>query len=141
MEEPNEPFQVTSMNTTGPYPLTKRKNKYLLTFIDYFTRYVEAFPIPDQTAETCARLYATQIITRQGTGATLITDQSRSFVSSFFKETCKVQTTPYHPISNALIELFHRSLHDGLSHFIDSNGTNWDLVVPFFLMAYRATPQ
>jgi transposase InsO family protein len=67
-------------------------------------------------------------------------------VSSFFKETCKVlrakkvQTTPYHPISNALIERFHRSLHDGLSHFIDSNGTNWDLVVPFFLMAYRATP-
>jgi transposase InsO family protein len=146
VEEPNEPFRVTSMDITGPYPLTPRKNKYLLTFIDHFTRYAEAFPIPDQTAETCARVYATQIITRHGTGSTLITDQGRSFVSSFFKETCKilrvkkVQTTPYHPISNGVIERFHRTLHDGLSHFIDSNGTNWDLVVPFFLMAYRATP-
>jgi transposase InsO family protein len=88
----------------------------MLTFIDHFTCYVEAFPIPDQAAETCARVYTTQIITRHGTGSTLITDQGQ--VSSFFKETCevlrvkKVQTTPYHPILNGVIERFHRLLHD-----------------------------
>ena len=122
------------------------KNKYILTFIDHFTKYVEAFPIPDQTAETCARVYATQIVTRHGTGSTLITDQCRSFVSTFFKETCrilkirKLRTSPYHPISNGMIERLHRSLNTGLSHYVDSANTNWDTLVPFFLMAYRATP-
>jgi len=50
---------------------------------------VEAFLIPDQTAETSARIYATQVVTRHGTGSQLITDQDRSFMSSFFQETCK----------------------------------------------------
>jgi len=87
MEEPTAPFQVVSLDITGPYVTTARGNKYLLTFTDHFTKYVEAFPIPDQTAETCARIYATQIVTQHGNGSQLITDQGRSFMSSFFQET------------------------------------------------------
>jgi hypothetical protein len=66
VEEPTAPFQTMAMDLTGPYPLTPCKNSYLLTFIDYFTKYVEAFPIPDRSAETCARAYATQIVARHG---------------------------------------------------------------------------
>jgi hypothetical protein len=84
-EEPKEPFQVVSIDLTGPYPVTARKNKYLLTFIYHFTKYVEAFPVPDISAETSVRIYSSQIVTRHGTGLTLIIDQGRSFVSSFFK--------------------------------------------------------
>jgi len=90
VEEPTAPFLVTSLDITGPYVTTPPGNKYLLTFIDHVTKYVEAFPIPDQTAETCARIYATQIVTRHGTGSQLIMDQGRSFMSSFFQETCKI---------------------------------------------------
>jgi hypothetical protein len=77
------------MDITGPYPATPRKNKYLLKFIDHFTKYVEAFAIPDQTAETCARVYATQIITRHGTGSKLVTDQGGAFMSKFFTKPAK----------------------------------------------------
>ena len=138
VEDLSEPFQVTSMDITGPYCVTPRKNRYLLTFIDHFTKYVEAFPITDVSAETFARIYATQIIARHGSGSTLITDQGRSFTSAYFQETRKilkvrkVRTSAYHAMSNDMVERFHRILHDSIAHYIDSTGTNWDVVLPFF---------
>jgi len=122
--------------------VTPQKNKYLLIFIDHFSTYVEAFPILDVSAETCARVYATQIIARHSSGSTLITDQGRSFTSAFFQETCKilkvrkVRTLAYHAMSNGMVERFHRVLHDSIVHYTDSTGTNWDVVLLFFLMAY-----
>jgi len=93
VEEPIFPFQITSIDVTGTYLTMPKKNRYLPTFIDHFTKYTEALPIQEQTAETCDRVYATQIITRHGTGSKLITDQGRAFMSSFFRETCKILGT------------------------------------------------
>jgi len=65
---------------------------------------------------------------------------------SFFRETCKIlgihktNTTSYHPESNGMIERLHRDLHSGLSHYVNSANTNWDILVPFFLISHRATP-
>jgi hypothetical protein len=72
---PVAPFEITSMDITESYPLSPRKNRYLLTFVDHFSKYAEIFPIQDQSELTCARVYASQIITRDGSGSKLITDQ------------------------------------------------------------------
>jgi len=67
-------------------------------------------------------------------------------MSAFFQETCKilgihkVNTTSYHPSGNGMIERLYRTLHTGLSHFVKSANNNLNVLVPFFLMAYRATP-
>jgi len=99
-------------------------------------------PVPDQTAETRATLYATQIVTRHGTGSNLITDQGPAFMSYFSQGTCEIlgiRTYSYHPESNGVIECWHRSINLGVSHYINSTNTNWDTLVPFYLMSYRAT--
>ena len=85
VQEPTSPFQVRAMDVTRPHITTPRGNKYLLTFIDHSPKYVEAFRIADQTAETCLRVYVTQIVSRHGTGTQLITDQGPAFMSSFSK--------------------------------------------------------
>ena len=46
VEEHKIPFEVTSIDITGPYPTTPLGNKYLLTFIDHLTKYVEVFQSP-----------------------------------------------------------------------------------------------
>jgi hypothetical protein len=62
VDEPRAPFEVTSMDITGIYLLPTRKNRFSLTFMDHFTRYVEDFPIPDQP--DCSRRRS--LVTAQG---------------------------------------------------------------------------
>jgi len=47
-------FQITSVDVTGSYSTTPRKKRYLVTLIDNFTKYAEAFTIPVQTAKIFA---------------------------------------------------------------------------------------
>jgi hypothetical protein len=114
----------------GTLPQSNRKNKYMRTFIRHFTMYAEAIPIPDMTAETFARDYATQIVASHGSDSFLITDQERSFTLVFFKETCRIlgikqlHSTPLYPQSKRVIESFHRTLNQAISHYVNASGTN-----------------
>jgi len=77
------------MDATGPYITMLRGNKYLLKFTDHFSKYAEAFAIADHTAETCARVYATQIVSRHGIEAQLITDKGPALCLVFSKRHAK----------------------------------------------------
>ncbi|XP_044745066.1 uncharacterized protein LOC123306929 [Coccinella septempunctata] len=91
-----EPWELTSMD------------------IDYFTKYVEAIPVPDLKADTIARAFVENVIVRHGTPQKLLTDRGTNFMSSLFKEVCgisrirKIQTSSYAPTSNGQIERMHR---------------------------------
>jgi hypothetical protein len=61
LPETSFPFEMTSIDICGPYPETTRGNRYLLTYIDHFTRYPEAIPIPRQDASTVARALVTDL--------------------------------------------------------------------------------
>jgi len=66
-------------------------------------------------------------------------------MSSYFSEACKVlgiqriHTSSY-PESNGVAEMWHRTLHTGLSHLVNNSDTDWDLQLSYFLMGYIATP-
>ena len=47
-------------------PLTQDGNKYVVVFLDYLTKWVEVFPVQNQTAETIARLLVEEVICRHG---------------------------------------------------------------------------
>ena len=53
----------------------------------------------------------------------------------------KVNTTAYHPQMDGLVERFNRTLTDMLAKIVKENGKDWDLQLPYVLLAYRATPQ
>ena len=41
------PFERVAVDLVGPIqPVTDRKNRYILTLVDYATRYPEAIPLP-----------------------------------------------------------------------------------------------
>jgi len=86
------------------------------------------------------------IIARHGTWSILVTVGSTSFTSVFFRETCKIlgpkqlYTSALHPQSNGVAESWHKTLNQGLSHYVNASGTNWDTLIPLYFMAYRHTP-
>jgi len=51
-----------------------------------------------------------------------------------------VRTSSYHASSNGMVERLHRSLHSGLSHYVNANHKHWEEFVSFYLMSHRATP-
>ena len=141
------PMQRVAMDILGPLPVTARENKYVLVIGDYFTKWVEAYPMPNMEAKTVAELFVHHFISRFGVPDILHTDQGRNFESSLLKETCqllgmqKTRTSPYHPQSDGFIERFNRTLLNLLSIAAAENEREWDLRLPLLMLAYRTSTQ
>ena len=50
----HHPGEVIAMDIVGLFPESDNKNSYVLVVADLFTRWMEAFPIPNQEADTVA---------------------------------------------------------------------------------------
>ncbi|GBM00489.1 Transposon Ty3-G Gag-Pol polyprotein, partial [Araneus ventricosus] len=60
------PFERMALDILGPLPVTTKGNRYVLVLMDYFTKWPEAIPIPDQEASTVAEELVRAWISRYG---------------------------------------------------------------------------
>ena len=122
-----EPMERWGIDLTGPHPQSSAGHKYILTAIDYFSRWAEAFPLRNQEATTVAEVLVNQVFTRFGVPMQIISDQGPNFESKLFQDLCsmmgvdKVKTTAYEPRTNGLIERWHRVLNGMLGKVIGEN--------------------
>ena len=141
------PFERIAMDILGPLPLTHNGNRYVLVIMDYFTKWAEAYALPNQQAETIANVLVTEFICRYGIPLQIHSDQGTNFESNLFHHLCsllgidKTRTTAYHPQSDGLVERFNRTLETMISMYCRADQTDWDIHLPFVLMAYRASQQ
>ena len=84
------PMERVAIDVLGPLPMSESGNKYILIAMDYFTKWPEAYPIPNQEAETVAKVLVDQFVSRFGTPVELHSDQGRNFESHVFSEMCKL---------------------------------------------------
>ena len=112
---------------------------------DYFSKWKEAYPVPDHTALTVADKLLTEFICRFGCPLSIHSDQGREFQSQLFQILCeklgiqKTRSTPYRPQSSGLVERFNRTLKQMLSMFVNTHRNDWDDHIPYLMMAYRST--
>ena len=110
------PLDRLATDILGPFPESTRGNKYVLAVTDYFTKWLEIFPIPDQTAPTCAEIILNEVIARFGCPYNIHSDQGRNYESAIFSELCqlleirKTRTSPGQPSCNGQVERFNRTL-------------------------------
>jgi hypothetical protein len=77
--EVGQPMELWAMDVLGPLPMTARGNQYILVISDHFTKWGEAVPMPNQRAETVAKAFVNEVVTRHGVPSILLTDQGRNF--------------------------------------------------------------
>jgi hypothetical protein len=141
---PSEPFSITAIDLIGPLPATTGGNKYILTWIDYTTRWAEAVVIPDKSAATVARAYLEHIICRWGAPLRIVSDRGPEFVNKVFTELHKLMdtqqwpTTPHHPQADGMTERFNGTLLGMLARAVSYYQRDWDTVIPHCLFAYRS---
>jgi transposase InsO family protein len=93
-------------------PASEHGNRFALTLVDYATRYPEAVPLKNETAETVAEALV-GIFSRVGVPKEIVSDQGPQLMSGVMKEVSRLLsvkqlvTTPYHPMYNGLVERFN----------------------------------
>ena len=138
---PDVRFDKVHIDIVGPLP-PSNGYKYLLTCIDRFTRWPEAFPITDITAVSVAQAFTHTWISRFGVPSTVTTDRERQFESTLWTAftqllgTKHLRTTAYHPTSNGLIERFHRQLKASLK--AQPHPEHWTDALPLVLLRIRS---
>ena len=110
------PFKRVAVDLVGPmFPVTDRGNRYILTLVDYATRYPEATALKNIDTETVAEALVT-VFSRTGVPEEILSDQGAQFMSNIMKEVSRLlsvkqlTTTPYHPQCNGLVERFNGTL-------------------------------
>ena len=112
--------------------------------MDYFTKWPEACAIPNQEAQTVANAIVDGYVSRFGVPHQLHSDQGRNFESAVFNGMChrlgikKTRTTPLHPQSDGMVEIFNRTIGNQLAMYDQDNPSEWDRHVPLLLLAYRS---
>jgi len=139
------PMDRVSTDILGPFPCSDSNNKYILVIMDNFTKYVEAYAIPDQKAETVADKLVFEFFCRYGLPLDIHSDQGANYQSALFRQVChlleinQTRCTPYRACSNGMVERFNQSLLNMITTYVNKEQTNWDTYLPIVTSAYRSS--
>uniref|UniRef100_A0A3P8NHD3 Integrase catalytic domain-containing protein n=1 Tax=Astatotilapia calliptera TaxID=8154 RepID=A0A3P8NHD3_ASTCA len=108
-------WELIGIDLTGPLPKTSSGFQYILTATDYFSKWVEAFPLKTKSASEVAQ-HLCSIIYRHGCPKRILSDQGREFVNE---------------VSYNLVLISLRKL-------VNDQQNNWDLYLEPTLFSLRS---
>ena len=137
------PFHILGMDIVTSLPVTERGNRSIIVFTDYYTKWVEAYAMPNEEAITVANALIKGIICRHGSPTYTISDRGTQFTSDVFREVTELLgvkqriTATYNPMADGQAEKAIGTLTNTLSKLVGMNPNDWDLMIPYALWAYR----
>ena len=141
---PERRFDHIHVDLVGPLPQSQGF-RYVFTIIDRFTRWPEAIPLSDTSAESCAGILVNHWITRFGLPSEISSDRGAQFTSKLWLTVARLLgvqhklTTAYHPQANGLVERFHRHMKAALRARL--TGPHWAQELPWILLGIRTAPK
>jgi transposase InsO family protein len=142
------PLEIVALDYIGPLPTAEGNLRYLLVFIDLFSRFPEVYPCSDMSTTTLISK-TRDYFSHYGFPDAVLSDQGSQFESQEFRDYLrsfsvkKLRTTAYHPQCNGLCEKFNRTIQQHiLSLLVERNLSRscWSRMLPTALLSYRTTP-
>ncbi|CAF1497206.1 unnamed protein product [Didymodactylos carnosus] len=138
----HEPWYTIGIDITGPLPSTKTGNTPILVVVDYFTKWVELFPLQNTRSTHIAQILLDEAICRFGCPVKIFSDNGSQFISEVFEETLRIlqinhrRTALYHPQTN-LSERVNNTLKTMIRGYAQSDQRAWDVKLPQLAFALR----
>ena len=128
---PLEPFQKWGLDFVGPFTptATQTGNRYILVATEYYTKWVEAKSLRDNTAASTTKFLYEHIWCRFGCPIELISDQGGHFLSAVIDGLTHhyvlvhKKSTPYYPQENELAKSTNKTLPNILRKIVNENRT------------------
>ena len=130
----HSPFYQIGIDFVGPLPKTKNGNKYIITAMDYLTKWPEAKAVPEATAKQTAIFIYEEIICWHGCLTKILSDRGSHFKNQMIEKLMEkfqikhLFSTPYHPQTNGLVERYNRTLCESLAKTVE-NEDEWDTLI------------
>ena len=124
--------------------MSNNKNKYILSILDQFSRFVAAVPLPDKSARSVVNVIITTWISLYRAPATIRMDQGKEFDNALLKSLLNsldvnIKIGFSHNHQSNPVKRFHRTLW-ALFKAKKANGENdWEKSLPTLILAYNAT--
>ena len=146
LEIADAPFSLIAIDFLGKIrPMSRQGNSYIMVVTDYFTKWVEAIPLSDQTASTTSKALVKHIVSKHGLPKAILTDRGSNFMSKLFSNIChylgidRKLTTAYYPQTDGQTEKFNRTLRGMIRNYVKDNHENWEDVLELVCFAYTAS--
>jgi len=143
---PTKRFTDIHLDIVGPLEVAPGSNwnqpRYLITMLDSHTRWLEAIPVSDISAETVCKCFVFHWVARFGPPLNVTTDKGSQFTSELIKNLTEllgihqIRTCAYNPKANGKVERCHRTLKAALK----ARGGNWVDQLPMVLLGLRTRP-
>ena len=141
------PFKRVAVDIVGPIePRSDKKSRYILTMIDYATRYPEAVALPSIETERVAEALIA-MFSRVGIPSEMLIEHESRVTIEVMNEVSRLlslqqlTTIPYRPYSKGPVERFHAMLKRVLLTMCAERPNDWDKYLPALLFAVREIPQ
>ena len=141
------PMQVMAADLVGLLPESPNGNSYILVIGDYFTRWMDILPLPNQEASTVAGKLVDEVFLHFSIPEQSHSDQGPQFESQLMNEACKLlnicktRTILYHPQCDGLVERFNRTLLSVLSICASDHPFDWEQHIRKVCLAYNSSVQ
>jgi transposase InsO family protein len=136
-------MQLWEVDLVGPLPITERRNKYIVTIIDHYTRWAYAFPIKNKSSEETLECIKEAIKKEGAKPRRILTDNGLEFANAEFIRMAAEQGielrkgSPYHPQTTGSIERLNKTLIGKLKKITDYGIKEWDMQLHYAVKAYN----